>query len=135
MGIKDNIAIREAADEATRMLTEVWSKSGIDGKYVDKFFRRVYDQIGEIAGMAAPEPGDDRGMPVKAIDVEEADELSESIFNLVDNELPEDADDFGGSVAEKTRAIMQKIESTGRATDGQLNALTNMEVACRKWIR
>ena len=132
MGIKDNIAIREAADEATRMLTEVWSKSGIDGKYVDKFFRRVYDQIGEIAGMAAPEPG---GMPVKAIDVEEADELSESIFNLVDNELPEDAEDFGGSVAEKTRAIMQTIESTGRATDGQLNALTNMEVACRKWIR
>lgn len=72
--------------------------------------------------------GDDLLQADKAI------EQCENILELLDD-LPERAEDFADSVREKVESIKGWIEENDHVTDGQINALDNMEGAVLRWIR
>lgn len=66
-------------------------------------------------------------------DVAEALGIAGEICDLVD-ELPEEGEDFGLSVAEKTHDIAANIEKHNRVTEGQMNALKNMLDGLQRWF-
>ena len=50
-------------------------------------------------------------------------------------ELPDAGLEFGESVSEKCREIAENIETHGRVTSGQQEALDNMQEGVAKWFR
>ena len=55
-------------------------------------------------------------------------------IELLAGDLPEDGEDFGMSVTEKTADIAANIETHNRVTDGQLTALENMLDGLQRWF-
>lgn len=85
-----------------------------------------FDDINELVDMILkPDP-----LPR---DVADALEIADSILMLVDD-LPEEGEDFGLSVAEKAESIAANIRKHRRVTDGQLNALENMLAGVERWF-
>lgn len=67
-------------------------------------------------------------------DVASALDQCEHIIDLV-GQLPDAGFCFGSSVEEKVRDIAETIERTQRVTDGQFDALDNMQAGVERWIR
>lgn len=68
------------------------------------------------------------------IECDKALELGREILEAV-TELPSRASDFGDGVAERTRSIMETIESKGFVTKNQTTALENMRSGVFRWLR
>lgn len=66
-------------------------------------------------------------------DVETATDLIEQIESIVED-LPEEAEDFGMSVAETASDISKYIDERGTVTKKQLTALENMLDGLQRWI-
>lgn len=71
--------------------------------------------------------------PTPSKEVKLAIEQCERIIDMTD-ELPEAGWDFGESVAEKCRDIWKNIEKHNRVTEGQQDALDNMEDGVSRWF-
>jgi len=67
-------------------------------------------------------------------DWESALEIADEILDMIDNELPEKAEEFAGSVEEKVRDIRAWIEDRRHVTEAQYEALENMKRGCEKWL-
>lgn len=71
--------------------------------------------------------------PEQSDDVRDALGIAGEICDLVD-ELPEEGEDFGISVAEKAADIAENIEKHNRVTDKQMAALENMLDGLQRWF-
>lgn len=65
--------------------------------------------------------------------VEQADEIFEEIKMLYED-MPERGQSFADDVLEKSQDIMKNIEKHERATEAQIDALTNMRDGLSRWI-
>lgn len=73
-----------------------------------------------------------------ARDVEDALELAAKIESTIEDEVGDEAKDtapdFFEDVLAKARSVARTIESKGRVTEGQKNALNNWYEGVRKWV-
>ncbi len=103
----------------------------------------IHGSDGELILLLSPPPnagssggdaaGEDDGEDLRQAD--DAIERCDNILKLIEEDLPERAEDFGESVAEKVRDIRAWIEENDHATENQRKALENMEQAVLRWIR
>jgi len=68
----------------------------------------------------------------------EASQQCDTIVELIDEEVPEEAFDKAGEMFESIRKgavdMQEKIQTWGSVTEGQQTALDNWEENVRKWI-
>ncbi len=72
--------------------------------------------------------------PTQKEDWEDAIDLAGEIQELLD-ELPERAEEFRDSVEQKVSDISISIVKARHVTEGQFQALRNMEKGVRKWLQ
>jgi len=70
----------------------------------------------------------------KTVNWEDALEIADEILDMIDNDLPEEAEEFAESVEEKVRDIRNWIEDHRHVTERQVEALENMKRGCEKWM-
>ena len=74
-------------------------------------------------------------VPVESPVAREAIELAEEIIGIAESgDVPSAGIDFAESVAGRARDIMETVESSKRATSGQIAALENMLDGLKRWL-
>lgn len=62
-------------------------------------------------------------------------EFEEAIEELEDQGVPERAEDFVESVKAKFDAIVESVNRSDGASEGQIRAIENMAGGVRRWLR
>lgn len=110
------MAVRDRCNEQMRKAPETIRK-----EFVEPRVQEIKEKIMRLTA-ADMEP-----------EAEEALSLCDTI--LADAEqVPSAGFEFAESVCEKVRSIRETIESSGRVTQGQANALENMHAGIVRWI-
>lgn len=78
-----------------------------------------------------------KNVPREELELNDADDAIEQANNIIEmtGDLPEAGYDFGESVAEKCRSMIENLERTRRVTPAQKTALDNMEAGVCRWFR
>lgn len=80
-----------------------------------------------------PKPNDQLSADVRAA-VETGEETLRIIEEDVSDRAKESNTGFFEGVEEKTKGILDTITRTNRVSEGQANALNNMQAAVKKWV-
>lgn len=80
-----------------------------------------------------PKPNDQLSADVRA-----AVQVGEETLRIIEEDVPDRAKEsntgFFEGVEEKTTAIVDTLTRTNRVSEGQRNALDNMQAAVKKWV-
>lgn len=130
-----NIAVRESGETICKLIDD------ITGEFQQEKHRRIilnaiWKWLKNHPLAKKPEAREPNPSPPKMSrdDVEGVLGQCEVIVEMIED-LPPAGWDFGESVAEKVHGIAETIEETGLVTDGQQNALDNMEAGIEAWMR
>lgn len=74
-----------------------------------------------------------RGLPNESDEVSEALDIADECMSMIDD-LPTRGQEFGESVCERVRGIVETIEESGRVTEKQREALENMRDGLSRWM-
>ena len=143
MSIEDNTAARKTAEQLHATIGELLRDEVPklpSGRAREIFWRLMLASVQKnlpqdqaVEALKEREKKKKQGPPTSSASYDEAMSLASEIEDLVLS-ICDAGQEFADSVGEKTASIMESVERSGGATDGQLQALENMLEGLQRWF-